>query len=136
MHLEGGCYCGEVRYEVEGDALFKAQCHCRECQYISGGSPNVTMGMPEANFKYTKGEPKSFKRTDIDPAVTREFCPNCGTHLLTRSPQLPGLVLLKVGTFDDPSVFGTPDMAIYLCDKQPFHQVPEGTATFDRTPSG
>jgi hypothetical protein len=29
MSVEGGCYCGSVRYKAEGDALFKGQCHCR-----------------------------------------------------------------------------------------------------------
>ena len=43
-------------------------------------------------------------------------------------------VLLKVGTLDDPSAFGGPQMAIYLCDKQDFHQIPDGVATFDRMP--
>ena len=66
MKLAGGCYCGGVRYEADGDPLFKGQCHCRECQYISGGSPNVTMGMPAASFAYTKGAPKPFQRGDLD----------------------------------------------------------------------
>lgn len=134
MKVEGGCYCGELRYEVEGDALFKAQCHCRECQYISGGSPNVTMGMPEGAFKYTKGTPKSFKRTDIDPAVTREFCGNCGTSILSRAPGAPGMVLLKVGSMDDPKLFEGPQVVIYTCDAQDFHMIPEGVASFDRLP--
>ena len=134
MKLEGGCYCGGVRYEASGDPLFKGQCHCRECQYISGGAPNVTMGMPADGFAYTKGKPKGFQRGDLDNPVTREFCPECGTHLLSKAPSLAGAVLLKVGTLDDPSVFETPQMAIYLVDKQPFHQVPEGCPTFERTP--
>jgi hypothetical protein len=46
MKLEGGCYCGQVRYKAEGDPMMKAQCHCRECQYISGGSPNMFVLMP------------------------------------------------------------------------------------------
>jgi len=133
MKVEGGCYCGAVRYEAEGDPLFKGQCHCRECQYISGGSVNVVMGMPDAGFSYTKGEPKAFKRGDLDNPVTREFCAECGTHLVSRPVGLPA-ALIKVGTLDDPGLFGGPDMAIYLCDKQSFHQVPEGTATFDRMP--
>jgi hypothetical protein len=44
------------------------------------------------------------------------------------------VVLLKVGTLDDPSVFGGPAMAIYTIDKQSFHHVPEGIPAFERTP--
>jgi hypothetical protein len=97
MKLEGGCYCGEVRYKAEGKPMMKAQCHCRECQYISGGSPNVFVLMPLDGFSYTKGTPKKFKRSDLEHAVTREFCAECGTHLVTRPLGLPALVL-KVRT--------------------------------------
>lgn len=134
MKIEGGCYCGAIRYRSEGDPTFKLQCHCRECQYISGGAPNVTMGMPETGFAYTQGTPKQFQRRDLEAAVTREFCADCGTHILSRAPSLPGVVLFKVGTFDDPAAFGGPQVAIYTCDRQPFHQVPEGVPAFERTP--
>jgi hypothetical protein len=136
MEVEGGCYCGALRYEAKGEPMFKGQCHCRECQYIAGGSPNVVMAMPEAGFRYTKGSPKPFSRTDLENPVTREFCPDCGTHILAKAPALPGAVLLKVGTLDDPSAFGKPQMAIFMIDKQPFHAVPDGVATFDRGPGG
>jgi hypothetical protein len=134
MKIEGGCYCKAVRYVAEGDPLFSGQCHCRECQYISGGNPNVVMGMPEGGFKYTKGAAKGFSRKDLPNPVTREFCPECGTHLLTRSPGLPGAVLLKIGTFDDPSLFTGPQMVIYTIDKQSFHYIPEGVPTFETRP--
>ena len=134
MKLEGGCYCGSLRYEVEGDPLFKGQCHCRECQYISGGHPNAVMGMPEAGFSYTKGSPKGFRRSDLDNPVTREFCGDCGTHILAKGAGMPGTVMLKAGTLDDPSQYGLPEMVIYTCDKQPFHHVPEGVPTFEKLP--
>ena len=132
MTFEGGCYCGQVRYAAEGKPRLKAQCHCRECQYISGGGPNMFMAMPTSGFRYTKGEPKQFTRSDLPRAVTREFCPTCGTHLVTRPPGLP-VAVVKVGTFDDPSLF-EPKMAIYTIDKQAFHQIPEGMPTFERLP--
>jgi hypothetical protein len=134
MKLEGGCYCGAVRYVAEGDPLFKGQCHCRECQYITGGHPNVVMGMPDGGFSYTKGAAKPFRRSDLENPVTREFCAACGTHLAAKTPGLPGAVLIKVGTFDDPSVFGGPEMVIFTIDKQNFHHLPEGVPAFKRVP--
>jgi hypothetical protein len=133
MKLEGGCYCGKVRYLAEGDPILKAQCHCRECQYISGGSPNLFLLMPPDGFGYTKGTPKQFTRSGIERAVTREFCSECGTHLITRRPGVSG-VILKVGTLDDPSLFAGPQMAIYTIDKQPFHQIPDDLPSFERLP--
>ena len=133
MKLEGRCYCGNVRYVAEGEPMLQAQCHCRECQYITGGAPNTFIVMPAAGHKYTKGTPKAFTRSDLERAVTREFCPDCGTHLVTRPPVLKSVVL-KVGTLDDPKLFGGPQLAIYTVDKQPFHEIPQGMTCFERLP--
>ena len=43
-------------------------------------------------------------------------------------------MILKVGTLDDPAVFGSAQMAIFTVDKQPFHQIAEGTPMFERLP--
>ena len=134
MEFEGGCYCKAIRYKVNGDAVFKGQCHCRECQYGSGGGANIIMAVPDAAFEYTAGAVKAFQRKDLDNPVTREFCGECGTQLVSRAPGLPGVSIIKVGTFDDPSVFGNPDVAIFTIDKQSFHHIPEGMPSFERTP--
>jgi len=136
MEIEGGCYCGQIRYKAVGEPLYKAQCHCRQCQYITGGSANVIMGMPASGFEFTKGEAKGFRKADIEGAATRDFCPNCGTHLLTRASQSPDLLFIKVGTMDDPSQFGMPDAAVYVSEKQAFHSIPEGVATFEKFTGG
>lgn len=133
MPITGKCYCGDIRYQAEGDPIFKLQCHCRECQYSSGGGANYTLVMPEDGFSYTLGSPQQFSRTDIEKPVTREFCAKCGTHLVSR-PNTSGMALIKVGTLDDPSVFDEADMAIYTEDKQGFHHIPEGMTACERTP--
>lgn len=134
MKLTGHCYCGNVCYEANGDPLLKLQCHCRECQYTTGGGPNYIIGMPEDGFRYTSGKPKTFSRTDIDNAVTREFCDRCGSQILTRAPAVPGVVLLKVGTLDNPADFGQPEMAIFTVDKLSFHHLPEDIPAFEHAP--
>ena len=132
MKIEGGCYCKEVHYEAEGEIGMRAQCFCRECQYISGGDSVLIIGVPEEGFRVTKGVLAGFKRSDIENAVTREFCRNCGTHMTTRA--MPGMVMIKVGTLDDPSIFEGPQMAIYTCDKQAYHHVPTDVPSFEKLP--
>jgi len=39
---------------------------------------------------------------------------------------------LKVGTFDDPTVFH-PEFAQFTVDKQPFHTLPQGAPAYVRT---
>ena len=129
MRLEGGCYCGAVRYLAEGEPVLRAQCHCRACQHISGGAPNPFMLMPPAGFRFSKGTPRQFSRPDLENAVTREFCADCGTHLTTRRPGLDA-VILKVGTLDNPELFEGPQMAIYTAQMQAFHAIPDGPARF------
>jgi hypothetical protein len=135
MTFEGGCYCGKIRYVAQGEPRLKAQCHCRECQYISGGAPNMFMLMPPEGFRYLSGTPKAFTRTDLEQPVTREFCETCGTHIATRRPGL-NAVILKVGTLDDPSLFGAPQMAIYAVDRQPFHISPRVYRSMSDCPRG
>ena len=133
MSMTGRCYCGALRYEIIGEPVFNAQCHCRECQFISGGGPTVVMGVPIAGFRYTHGTPSAFSREDLDTPVVREFCGKCGTHILARPPGM-GMDIIKVGTLDDSSQYSGPQMAIYLCDARPYHMVPEGVAAFDKVP--
>jgi hypothetical protein len=40
----------------------------------------------------------------------------------------------QVGTLDDPELYGAPKIAIYTCDKQEFHTIPEGMPSFERLP--
>ena len=133
MVWTGGCYCGAVRYRAEGKALFKAQCHCRECQYISGGGPNYFLMVGHEGFAWTAAEPAAFARSDLDSPVTRRFCATCGTHISTERPGARTYVL-KAGTLDDPASYGGPTAAIYMCDTQAFHLVPEGLPAFDKLP--
>lgn len=133
MAVTGRCYCGDIHYESDNEADMAIQCHCRECQYITGGHPNAIVMFPLAGFRFTKGEPKTFARPDLDNPVTRYFCPNCGTGIGTRSPARPDSMIIKVGTLDDPSQF-KPRAAIFTLDKQPFHHLPDGVPAFERRP--
>ena len=130
MRLEGGCYCGAVRYVAEGKPVLRAQCHSRACQHIAGGAPNLFMLMPAEGFAYTKGAPKTYTRPDKADAVTREFCAVCGTHMITRRPGLPPVVLKGRWTI-------LQSMAARKwrsSRRKSFHLVADGVPAFDGLP--
>jgi len=133
MRLEGGCYCGDIRYLSTGELEASVQCHCRECQYITGGNPAVFIVVPLGEFRFTKGTPSEFTRCDLEKPVRRFFCPNCGTHIGNRSPNRAEVMILKVGTLDNPSIFKS-ELAIFTIDKQTFHHIPEDIPQFERRP--
>ena len=133
MKLTGGCYCKGIRYTYDGEIKAALQCHCRECQYITGGHPNAIVILDLDGFKYDQGTPASFKRSDLEKPVTRFFCPACGTAIGTQTPTRPGSMVVKVGTLDDPSVY-QPKIAIFTVDKQAFHHIPDDVQAFERRP--
>ena len=135
MKIEGGCYCGEVPESFEGEPGPAMQCHCRECQYITGGNPYVFVMIPEAGLQFTQGELNSFRRTDIENAVTRHFCPSCGTAVGTTTAGAPGVFVMKVGTMDDAAFF-KPDIAIFAKDATSFHHIPDDIPSFEDLPPG
>ena len=133
MKIEGGCLCGDIRFIANGDPLGSIQCHCRQCQYITGGHPNVLMIMPMKTFQFIKDIPKIYKRKNKNNAYSRLFCQNCGTAIGTLNPDKPDTIILKIGTFDDPSIF-EPKIAIFTSEKQKFHHIDDNVKSFLKRP--
>lgn len=102
MKLTGGCHCGAIRYEVEGEPLTHALCHCSDCRRHSG-APMVGWTMyPHQAVTITKGEPQVYESSQHG---RRQFCPTCGTGLFyTNAEVLPGLIDIQSATYDQPDV--------------------------------
>ena len=100
MKLAGGCHCGAIRYEVEGEALTHALCHCSDCRRHSG-APMVGWTMyPQAAVRITKGTPTVYESSQHG---RRQFCASCGTGLLySNAEMLPGLIDVQSATYDEP----------------------------------
>jgi hypothetical protein len=100
MVLAGGCHCGAIRYEVEGEPLTHALCHCSDCRRHAG-APMVAWTMyTEGSLKITKGAPKVYESSTLG---RRHFCGNCGTGLFYYNAEmLPGIVDIQSATYDAP----------------------------------
>jgi hypothetical protein len=95
----GKCFCGAVSLEVKGDPEGMGYCHCRSCRSWSGGPVNAfTLWKPE-NVRVKAGAEHvaTFQKT---PLSQRQFCMECGGHLMTNHPTL-GLVDVFAATIPD-----------------------------------
>ena len=101
MDITGGCHCGAIRYEAEGEALTHALCHCTDCRRHAG-APMVGWTMYRLDaVKVTKGAPKIYESSKHG---RRHFCPQCGTGLFyTNTEMLPGIIDIQSATYDDPN---------------------------------
>ena len=76
--VTGGCLCGAVRFESKSPPIQGYYCHCTICQRAYGGLFSATLRFPGAAFRFTKGEPRYYRATDI---AKRCFCAECGSPM-------------------------------------------------------
>ena len=103
--LSGGCMCGFVRYEYDGEIGRSSYCHCDDCKRATGGPYTVGVLSELAKLRIVKGQVKGYTtKADSGLDITREFCPKCGSPLFTRGEKCPGLVFIKAGSLDRPEL--------------------------------
>src|SRR5436305_13885209 len=93
----GGCLCGAVRYESEGEPVFSLQCHCRDCQRSSGTAYIAAIRVPAAGFRTTQGAPKRYLgKAASGNEIIRAFRGDCASPLSVHAPTPPDIAGLGV----------------------------------------
>ena len=123
--LTGGCHCGAIRYEVSGDIINHALCHCSDCRRASG-APMVGWMMVEDGQLRLEGEVATYASSEH---ARRHFCIQCGTGLFYSNAQmLPGLVDVQSATLDEPEEM-PPQAHIQVAERigwmKDVHRLPE-----------
>jgi hypothetical protein len=130
----GACLCGKIRYSANADPLFMGVCHCKDCQRATGSPFEAAIAVPEASLTM-QGTPKTFTvKGQSGKNVHRDFCPDCGSTIMTRPDNMPGVVLLTTGPLDDASQF-KPEMQIFCDSAQPWVKLGGEMTQFPRMPS-
>jgi len=132
--LRGGCLCGQVRYDAQGEPVFQAVCHCKNCQKQAGSAFSVIVAAPLAAMTFT-GELTTYDdHGETGGVVHRRFCPRCGSPILSETAAAPGLALIKAGTLDD-ATWLDPKMHVWCASAQPWILFPEDAMRFERNPA-
>ncbi|MDH3690775.1 MAG: GFA family protein [Gammaproteobacteria bacterium] len=118
---EGGCLCGDVRFQVTGDPLWIAHCHCDSCRRNTAAVMATFMGVRQNQFIYVKGEPAQYHSS---PGVTRSFCNRCGTPLTYEADHYKDEVHVNIGSLDSPQDFA-PQKHVWVDQQLPWLRVDE-----------
>lgn len=97
--LNGGCYCGAIRYRVAERISHPTNCHCEICRRTTGAPCVAWFSVPSADFALLAGTPTLFRSSSH---ATRSFCPTCGTQLTFVDDATPGETDITIGSLDDP----------------------------------
>ena len=99
----GGCLCGQVRYSAAADPVFTGVCHCKNSQKGTGTAFSFNVGVPKTALSI-QGSFKEYQYNGgSGQAVSRHFCANCGSPIISEAAALPGISIIKAGTLDDTS---------------------------------
>lgn len=104
--FRGGCACGDIRYECSDGPVAMFNCHCKDCQRVSGGTFSTVALIKENSLKLIRGKPKYHRSIGaVGRWTDRGFCVECGTHLFAKGEVAPGYLTIKPGSLDDASWF-------------------------------
>ena len=100
----GGCHCGALRYELSAPPLTIYNCHCANCQKITGSAFTVAATVPESALTFVKGAPARTEwKADSGNLRFGLFCGACGSRIANGQVPTIGMLSLRAGTFDDTS---------------------------------
>jgi hypothetical protein len=126
--LTGRCFCGAVRFAVDGPEQFACYCYCKSCQRAAGAPVVAWATYARATFEVTAG---SMHWLHSSPGVTRGVCRDCGSSISYENENHPGDIDLTLNTLDDPTA---PVLRAHIWteDKQPWMQIGDDLPVYEQ----
>jgi hypothetical protein len=129
----GGCLCGAVRYEAEGEPLAAGYCCCTDCRKASGSGFIPFLGYGSEKLRFS-GEALQARSTSFRGSeAVRNRCAVCGSLVFGGILGVDSSHTIYAGSLDDPGIF-KPTMAIFTRDRPDWVILPQGLQLFETMP--
>jgi len=130
--LNGGCFCGAIRYAGSGPLTGQSLCHCHGCQRTTGAPCVAWFTVPRAEFQLLCGVPTVFRSSDHG---SRAFCAACGTQLTFADDALLDEIDITTCSLDDPAL-APPRRHLYTDSQVPWLTLSDGLSVFAGSSAG
>lgn len=130
VQLDGGCQCGAIRYQISGEPIMAAICHCSMCRRANA-APTVAWAMYDrSQVTFIKGSPTIYKSSS---EAQRGFCQVCGTQVSFTADYIPGLIDITIGSLDRPEMV-TPTLHYWDSQRLPWVRISDELPKFPEFP--
>lgn len=125
--MQGGCACGEVRYELRSRPMWVNCCHCTWCQRETGSAFAVNALIETDCVTLLHGVPEPIhtpSNSGKGQIILR--CPKCQVAVWSHyNGAGPKVAFIRTGTLDQPHDI-EPDIHIFTTTKRPWVVLPPG----------
>jgi len=130
----GGCLCGAIKYEFDKSNLISAHhCHCIDCQKSTGSGKSTILMLPAQSI-LMDGELKFYTSpTSSGRNMSRGFCQECGSPVLSFIKEMQEVNFLKAGSLDDSSWLKI-DSNFYSSSAHPWSPIDDDILSFTHNP--
>lgn len=130
MKLTGECFCGEVKYAVNGKLLDARSCHCSRCRKAFSSQASAYALVNPSEFQWVCG--KEFLTSYVgEHGFGLQFCKQCGSTLCgIYQGKVHGVTLGCIN--EDPEI--EIGRHIFVGSKASWEAIPEGVPQYEEHP--
>lgn len=132
MAITGECFCGAVKYKIEGKLRDARSCHCSRCRKAFNAQASTSALVEPSEFEWLSGE-NLLSSYVGEHNYGLQFCKVCGSTVCTIYNGEIFQVTLGC-------VNGEPDieigMHLYVGSKAQWEIMPEGVEQYEEGPTG
>jgi hypothetical protein len=127
MAITGECFCGDIRYQIDGILKDARSCHCSRCRKAFSSQASAYALVEPQSFRWLAGS-ELLTNYHSQPGFGLQFCSKCGSTLCgTYKGQIHGVTL---GCLN-----GSPQIEIgyhiFVGSKATWELIPEGITKYD-----
>ena len=134
VSLSGTCLCGEIKFSGKTEINRIANCHCLDCQKITG-APFATIVFVSEKEINIVGSTSVYKhRSDSGSKLEKHFCKKCGSQMFSFNSKRVGLIGLRAGSINEKKLV-EPQVNVFLERKIPSTHINSSLPSYDRMPN-